>query len=573
MHDQFLILAVLLALAGVAGLIAVRLRQPLIIAFIGVGILAGPTGLNLVQPGDDVAVLSEVGIAVLLFLVGLKLDLRMVRSTGSVAILAGLGQVVATAALGFGLALALGLGVTTSLYVAIALTFSSTIIIVKLLSDERELEQQHGRLALGILIVQDIVVVLLMIVLTASGTTGNGTPAAEFGLIVVKGLGFLVAIGLAIRFVLPWLLHLVARSTELLVLFSVAWAVALAGASEALGFSTEVGAFLGGVAIATTPYREAIGARLVSLRDFLLLFFFVELGAGLAFDDAGAQVWRAAVLAVFVLVAKPLIIMGLLAFAGYRRRTSFLTGLVCAQISEFSLILVALGLSLGHLNSGTAGMVTLVGMATIGVSTYLILNDEALFRRLEPRLGRFERRSPRPDDVDESTGPVDVVLYGLGRYGGMVARELCASGVPFVAVESDPQRVSEWVGSTPPGMTVVYGDAEDIEFAHNLPLDHAQWVVSTIGGISMNLTLLHAMRREGFDGKVALTAHTDAEATLLREAGADIILQPFTDAADQVLAVIGHPVARERPGRTTQERSEVDGASVNAHDALDPDSA
>lgn len=549
MPDEFTVVAALLALAGVIGVVALRLRQPLIIAFIGVGVIMGPVGLDWVQPGDDVELLAEVGIAVLLFLVGLKLDLNLLRTLGPAALVTGVAQVSVTAVLGFGLSVALGLDGVTAAYIAIALTFSSTIIIVKLLSDKRELEQQHGRMALGILIVQDIIVVVLMIVLTATGTAGDGNALTEFALIAGKGVALLVGLAVAIRFVLPRLLHMVARSAELLVLFSVAWAVALAALSDWMGFSTEVGAFLGGVALATTSYREAIGARLVSLRDFLLLFFFVELGASLDFNDAGSQIGRAVVLSLFVLLVKPLVILVVMGLQGYRRRTSFLTGLVGAQISEFSLILIALGFSLGQITSSTVGLVTLVGVITIGSSTYMILYSQRLYEWAAPRLGLFERSTTRPDDADELTEPPEVVLYGLGRYGSMVARELCDAGVRFIAVESDPQMVTRWNDRAPATMTVVYGDAEDIEFVETLPLDSVRWVVSTVANTAVNLTLLKAMQLRGHTGQVALTAHTDDEASVLDAAGADVVLQPFTDAADHVLAILGHsPPSHGGPG-------------------------
>lgn len=549
MPDEFTVVAALLALAGVIGVVALRLRQPLIIAFIGVGVIMGPVGLDWVQPGDDVELLAEVGIAVLLFLVGLKLDLNLLRTLGPAALVTGVAQVSVTAVLGFGLSVALGLDGVTAAYIAIALTFSSTIIIVKLLSDKRELEQQHGRMALGILIVQDIIVVVLMIVLTATGTAGDGNALTEFALIAGKGVALLVGLAVAIRFVLPRLLHMVARSAELLVLFSVAWAVALAALSDWMGFSTEVGAFLGGVALATTSYREAIGARLVSLRDFLLLFFFVELGASLDFNDAGSQIGRAVVLSMFVLLVKPLVILVVMGLQGYRRRTSFLTGLVGAQISEFSLILIALGFSLGQITSSTVGLVTLVGVITIGSSTYMILYSQRLYEWAAPRLGLFERSTTRPDDADELAEPPEVVLYGLGRYGSMVARELCDAGVRFIAVESDPQMVTRWNDRAPATMTVVYGDAEDIEFVETLPLDSVRWVVSTVANTAVNLTLLKAMQLRGHTGRVALTAHTDDEASVLDAAGADVVLQPFTDAADHVLAILGHsPPSHDGPG-------------------------
>ncbi|HEX21851.1 MAG TPA: sodium:proton exchanger, partial [Chromatiales bacterium] len=283
--DVFTEMAVLLLLATVIGAIGVRLRQPLIVAFIAVGILVGPSVFGWVSANDQVDLLAKLGIALLLFVVGLKLDLHIIRSMGLVALATGLGQVFFTSVVGYFIAIALGMTPVTALYVAVALTFSSTIIIVKLLSDKREVDTLHGRIAIGFLIVQDIVVVLVMIGLAALGEAADAADAAALGReaveVLIKGGLFIAAIGLLMRYVLTPLLHQLARSRELLVLFAIAWAVALGAAGGYLGFSKEVGAFLAGVSLASTPYREAIGARLVSLRDFLLLFFFIDLGAGL----------------------------------------------------------------------------------------------------------------------------------------------------------------------------------------------------------------------------------------------------------------------------------------------------
>ncbi len=372
-------IAVILATATVAGLIATRLRQPLIVAFILVGVVAGPVGVGLVSAEDTLQLLARLGLAILLFLVGLRLDLHMIRNTGPVAVTAGLGQVLVTAGIGYGISLALGADAMTALYIAVALAFSSTIIVVKLLSDKRELDHLHGRIALGILIVQDLLVVLVMIGLTAFGQGGGGDLVPGIDAVVTKGVGLLAAIWLLMRFVLPRLMPQVARSQELLVLFGVSYAASVAALSEWLGFNSEVGAFLAGVSLASTPFRDALGARLASLRDFLLLFFFIDLGAGLQFDDATRQIAVALLLSAFVLVIKPLIVVAIMAAMRYPVRVGFRVGLSIAQVSEFSLILAALGLSLGHLTNATVSLITLVGLITIGASTYLATYTDGIY--------------------------------------------------------------------------------------------------------------------------------------------------------------------------------------------------
>jgi Kef-type K+ transport system membrane component KefB len=420
-------IAAILIIAATVGGLAKLLRQPLIVAYIAVGILVGPTALGLVTATEQVALLAKVGIAVLLFLVGLKLDLHLIRTTGPVALLTGLGQVVFTSVIGFGITWALGYDVVTAIYVAVALTFSSTIIIVKLLSDKRELDELHGRIAVGFLIVQDLVVVIAMIVITAIGVGSDESVGTQVALTALRGVGFLVGVGLLARYVLPSLLERLARSSEVLVLFGLAWAVSVAAFSDWVGLSMEVGAFVAGVSLASTPYREALGSRLVSLRDILILFFFIDLGSTMELTEAATQVVPALVLSAFVLIGNPLIVMVIMGLMGYRKRVSFLAGLTVAQISEFSLILAALALSIGHIGSEALSLVTLVGIVTIGLSTYLILYSKQIFERIAPFLSVFERSFPDKGESDHVRGdPYDAVVIGAGRFGGSITSSLLA---------------------------------------------------------------------------------------------------------------------------------------------------
>jgi Kef-type K+ transport system membrane component KefB len=394
-------IATLLALAAGVGLLALQLRQPLIVAFIFVGLLAGPSALGWVHAHDEIDLLAQLGVAVLLFVVGLKLDLTLVRHLGPVALATGVGQLVFTIVFGFLLALGLGMDWVKAVYVAVALTFSSTIIIVKLLSDKREIDSLHGRIAVGFLIVQDIAVVIAMMVV-GSWTTG-GAPWTVAATIALKLAAALALVGVLMRYVLPPLLAKLARSQELLLVFGIAWGVLLAAAGEWVGFSREVGAFLAGFSLASTQYREALSTRLTTVRDFLLLFFFIDLGAKLDLATLGGEVVAALVFSAFVLIGNPLIVMVIMGVMGYRKRTGFLAGLTVAQISEFSIVFVAMGISLGHVASDALGLVTLVGLITI---TTVDLHDPvlgaavpapgALARRVRARAPAARGRCRRP---------------------------------------------------------------------------------------------------------------------------------------------------------------------------------
>ena len=553
-HSPFAEVAVLLVLAAVAGFVGILLRQPLIVSFIAVGLIAGPSALDLVHSDEQISLLSKLGISILLFLVGIKLDVKLIRSLGPVALLTGLGQVAFTSIFGYLIALALGLDHLTSIYVAVALTFSSTIIIVKLLSDKREIDSLHGQIALGFLIVQDLVVVLAMVVLSTIGIGAAGSEGDAQQTVVstlLMGLAMVGLVVLLVKYVATPLTQQLASTPELLLIFAIALATLFAAVGDMIGLGKEVGGLLAGVSLASTPYRESIAARLAPLRDFLLLFFFIALGATLDLSQLGANVIVAIVFSLFVLIGNPLIVLTIMGLLGYKKRTGFLAGLTVAQISEFSLIFVAMGVTLGHVNDQALGLVTLVGLVTIAVSTYMITYSHQLYARLEPFLGMFERAStPREQEYDNRTPKhaYHVIIFGLGRFGTAIGLRLKKRGIPVLGVDFNPLAVRRWREL---GLDSEFGDATDPEFFNGLPLSGSHWLVSTapsyLTGLShedIHLTLMQLAGSAGFRGKIAVTSHHQAHTEALLAAGADVVLEPFQDAAQRAADLLcGAPVS------------------------------
>lgn len=540
----FFEIAAILCLATLLAIVGQKLRQPLVIMFLATGILAGPSVLGIVQSYDQIDLLAQIGIALLLFIVGLKLDLQLIRTTGPVALATGLGQIVFTSAIGLLIALGLGMTWIGAAYVAVALTFSSTIIIVKLLSDKKEIDSLHGQIAIGFLIVQDIAAILALVGLTSLGSTlaAQDSLLLTFLSIAAKGLGLLVVVGLLMKFALPPLTQRLAVVPELLVLFAISWAILLAAGSELLGFGKEVGAFLAGVSLASTGYRDAIGARLTTLRDFLLLFFFIDLGARLEWSTVGSQLQAAALFSVFVLVGNPLIVLIIMGVMGYRRRTSFLAGLTVAQISEFSLIVAALGYSLGHITAETRGLITLVGVVTIFASTYMILYSGPIYNALAGALKLFERRHPFREEQQccvQEGETVDVIQVGLGNYGSSLAEHILRRNKTLIGVDFDPAALTRWRAR---GVSVLYGDIADPEIHERLPLHQARWVVSTVRSLELNLGLIALLRSRGYKDKVAVTASSEDEAVRLERAGAQVVFRPFIDAAEQAADALTHAI-------------------------------
>ncbi len=535
MNNAFFEVAVILAAATILGIMGRIFRQPLIIMFLVAGIIAGPSGLKIIESHEKIELLAQMGIALLLFIVGLRLDLKLIKTIGSVALATGLGQIIFTSVIGFIIVFSLGLSVVESAYIAVALTFSSTIIIVKLLSDKKEIDSLHGQIAIGFLIVQDIAAIIALVALTTLRIpAGEGFLFYRAALIVAgKGIVFLVSIALLMKFVLPWLTKKLAQSMELLTLFAIAWAVFLGAASEYLGFSKEVGAFLAGFSLASTEFRDSIGARLTTLRDFLLLFFFIELGSRLDLSSVGSGLGVSVVLSFFVLIGNPLIVIAIMGIMGYRRRTGFLSGLAVAQISEFSLIVISMGLSIGHISKEAAGIVTLVGVVTIFFSTYMILYSGFLYKLLSKPLKLFERRNPyRESSIDskKTDQSFQVVLVGLGNYGSGLAEELLRREKTLLGVDFDPETLVKWRVR---GIPVIYGDITDPEIHEQLPLDKAKWVVSSIRERSLNSILINLLKEKKYPGKVALTAANEQDAEEYEKTGAHLVFRTYSDAAEQ----------------------------------------
>lgn len=534
MPEVFTEFALILLVSAIAGMIGLSLRQPVIIAYIAVGILVGPSALGLVSSEAEIHLLAQVGISVLLFLVGLKLDFHQVRQLGRVALATGLGQLTFTIVFGFIIILLLGRGAMEALYVAVALTFSSTIIIVKLLSDKRELDSLHGRIAIGFLIVQDLAVVVAMMVMSVINVSDpNSSTIAVLGNLLLRVLIAALGLWALIRWVLPKLVGIMAKSQELLLIFAIAWGTGLAALGDWAGFSKEAGAFLAGFSLASSGYRDAISARLSGIRDFLLLFFFIDLGSKLDFSTLGEELWPAAILSAFVLIGNPLIVMAIMGYMGYRKRTGFMAGLTVAQISEFSIIFIAMGITLGHVGQSALGLTTLVGIVTIAMSTYMILYSQPLFERLSPFLGLFERKVPHrellADSEFEVTERPDVIVLGMGRYGGRLSQGLSDAGLRVLGVDFDPEAVDK---ARQNGLKVQFGDGIDENFVEHLPLHDKLWVVSTLPDLDANRMLLRALKACHYAGEIAVVAREEADGISLKKAGVPTVLYPMRDAVD-----------------------------------------
>lgn len=543
-------------LAAVAGVVAHKLRQPLILAFIFVGLLVGPDALGIVG-GSNVAALetlSELGIALLLFMVGLKLDPKLIKMLGTSAVVTGVLQVAVTTVVGALVCGLLGFDVRESLFLGLALSFSSTIIVVKLLTDKRSLDSLYGRMALGILIMQDIIVILAAVVFSAMNGA-SGAHAGSLWMIGVKFVLLFVATWGFVRFLSHSLSRLLSHSAELMVVFAMGFAGISAALCSYIGHSKELGGLLAGVALAGTSLNHVLSARLTGLRDFLLLFFFLALGAHMNMQGIKEQAVALSVLSFFVLLLKPVIIYIIMLCKRYTPRTGFMTGVSLGQISEFSLILAAMGITTGYLRPESADLVTALALVTISLSTGMITNGNALYslwEKLQVRLGRAPSGSSAAQEVDMPAAGqgADIILVGLGKYGLALGHEFKKRGFQIMGVDFDPEAVKT---ASDAGWQTLYGDASDPEFPKCLPLDQAKAVVFTFHHTmaspmmeDLRRMLADNLRAIGYKGHIASTSHHSEYDRDLPRHGVDVLLRPFDDAAFHAAEKIQDIIVREQ---------------------------
>ncbi len=445
---------VMIVAAAAMILVSRRLRIPSIVAYILTGLLLGPVGLNLLSlpsghDGDQytaVGVAAELGIVLLLFLVGLELSLKNIRSVGKVALAAGIGQVIFTAAIGFVLALLLGFTTMEAIFLATALTFSSTVVVVKLLDQKKHLHKLYGRIAVGIFLVQDLVVIIVLTFLTGLGDP-NGASLSSILLGIGRsflGVGIMLAVALlSARYLLVRPMAWAASSAETTLIWSLGWCFAFVVAAERLSLSPEIGAFLAGLSLAQLPMAHDLRRRLHPLMNFFIAIFFISLGVQMELDAATAYLVPAVILALFVLIGNPLIFMIIIARGGYSERTSFMTSVTVAQISEFSFIFAAVGLSAGLIGESILSLITVIGLITIAASSYMILYSEGLYKWVRARgLLRPFRAAQADDEEPQDTLSGHVVVLGMNAMGRRIADRLHEQGETVLAIDTDARKLA-----------------------------------------------------------------------------------------------------------------------------------
>ena len=505
----------------IAGLMR-YLRQPLIVGYILSGILVGPYFLNIIHSTGTLDIFAHMGIALLLFIVGLNLNPKVIKEVGRVASITGIGQVIFTSLIGFFICKLFGFSTMISIYVAIALTFSSTIIIMKLLSDKGDMGTLYGKISIGFLMVQDLIAMLILMIISSTPRGFNLTNLI-WGTFL-NGFGLLVILFLIGMYILPDITKAIAKSQELLLLFSISWCLALASLFHYLNFSVEIGALLAGITLSLSPYRFEISSRMRPLRDFFIVLFFILLGSQMAFAAIIQHIIPIIIFSVFILIGNPLIVMALMGLLGYTKRNSFLAGLTVAQISEFSIILIALGVKVGHLTNEILSLVTAVGLITIAGSSYMILYANKIYPHLSKYLRIFERKGSKVDEHKyHEDGIYDIILFGYNRIGYDLLKSFKKIKKKFLVVDYNPETI---INLAKEGVHCRYGDVSDYELLNELNLSKAKMMYSTIPDFDTNLFLINHIRESNKKAIIIVVSHQIDEAMELYDNGATYVLMP-----------------------------------------------
>jgi Kef-type K+ transport system membrane component KefB/voltage-gated potassium channel Kch len=531
MDTVFSGLSLIIVIGAAVAFIMRLIGQPLIIGHIITGIIVGPAVLHLIKSPDALALFSDLGIALLLFIIGLGLNPQIIREVGKTATYVALFQVGAVIALGWTIGTGLGLSSTSAAFLGACLSFSSTIIILKMLSDKREQGRLYGKIAISVSLVQDLIAIALVVFTSASSSQSVAIGSTIS--LAIKG-GFLVFIIYWIsNQIMPLFHRFISNSQEFLFLFAIAWGLGSAALFQKAGLSSEIGALLAGICLATQPYAQEIGSRLRPLRDFFVIVFFIALGANLNLEDIGSNLTIILISALVVIIAKPLISVAILGYLGYTKRTSFKASVALAQVSEFSIVLILLGKERGLIDSSLVTTITFIALCSIAASSYLILFSDKIFSKLERFLSVFERKQTQI----EASAPrnYELVLFGYQKGGHEFVKVFRQLTKNFVVVDYDPEVIDSLEERK---ISHIYGDAMDVELLEEANVGKAKLIVSTITDLEVNLFLLNFLERKKSNAVVIAQADNPKEASKLYDQGASYVILPHFIGGEKIGAFV-----------------------------------
>ena len=541
MDNIFFQLALILSLSSVLGIAVMKAKLPLVVAYLLAGVTLSLINLFDTQHSLVLEVLPEIGIAFVLFLIGMELNLKEIKVLGVPVIASAIGQVVISTFLGFLIARWLGFAEQESFYLGLGLAFSSTVVVVKMLLEKRDLSSLYGKLSIGILLVEDLIAIASLILLTVGSSVAQTGFQQTLPLLslLLKALGLFLLTFVLSRYVLEKVFKLVARSVELLFLTAITWCFLFTSLAILAGFSVVIGAFLAGVALATSPYHFQIEAKIKPIRDFFVALFFVYLGSQADLAHISAVLPTIVIFTLFAILIKPAIYFFILNWFGFRSHTTFQTSLNLSQVSEFSLVVLLVGVQLGVVSPSALSAMALVAVLSIVFSSIMIAYSKHLYKGFSPALKKMESKNKIHiiEKRAEATLSEHIVIIGAHRVGGPIVKFLKNHAIPFLVMDFNPTIVEEMRNE---GIDAIYGDIGDPDILEYLQLEKAKLIICTASDIYDNEILLDECKRRGVKAKVVLRALDKTHAEVLKSMGADYILLPEKVSGDFIVSQLKH---------------------------------
>lgn len=550
MNNIFLQLAIILTLSSALGLVVYKLKLPLLIAYLIAGLLLSLLSAFDVSKSLVLSFLPDIGIAFVLFLVGMELDLRELKSFGKQIIIAGIFQVIITATLGTFFAQSFGFGTLEAILLGAGLSFSSTLVVVKLLLDKKDLTSLYGKLSVGVLLLEDLLAVIILLVLSSSLSFGGlGSDVAPLFVFLVRVIALFSMAALFNRFILPTVFKAVSDSGELLFLTALSWCFGFIAFSVLMGFSVMIGAFLSGVALASSPFHFHIQGRIKPMRDFFTALFFVYLGTKVSFSSNLSIYPLILIFSAYAVLVKPMIFLLLFGIFGFRKHTMFQTAINLSQVSEFSLIILLVGFKMGLISQDALTVIALSSVVSITFSSLMISQSKRIYKYVTFAVSFFERKKHLQTESEGERLEDHTVVIGAHRVGGEVVRFLKRERQPLVVLDFNPHQVERLLLEEIP---VIYGDMADPEILDLLNLDLAKIIISTSPDLEGNKTLLEDLKLRRINIPAIVRAETIKDAQSLYKNGADFVIVPEVMAGDLLLDILrehlnGKSYFKDRP--------------------------
>src|SRR5882757_369007 len=575
MHELIGDITLCILFAWVLGLLAHFFRQPLILAYLIAGFLIGPFGIGWVKSQESISIISELGLIFMLFMIGLEIDLKKIVRAGRVILIAGGGQLVGGCVLGMlffaGIGLSMGGGRFDALYLCIACALSSTVIIVKVLYEKRELDTLPGRITLGVLVLQDIFAILFLAVQPSLDNL-----QVSVILISIARVGALVATALVLsRYVLPWLFHQIARRPELILLGALAWCFLIGEIAERLHLSREMGSLVAGVSLSTFPYALDVTAKVTTLRDFFITLFFVALGMTIPIPGLSV-IGLALIIAAFTVISRVLTTFTPLYLMKQGLRASLLPAINLAQISEFSLVVIQTGVVANHIATETASAVSFAFVVLAVLSTFAMGRSDQIVRGLIGPLKRIGLR-----DLDQAQE--GAAAEGEGGHGEIrrivVLGFFRAASALLSQIERQNQSLLEQISVvdfnplvfrtlSDRGLHVIYGDISNVDTLVHAGIGNAEIIILSVPDFLLvgadNAKLVRHVRALNPTAKIVATADLLADVDDLYAAGASYVTVTRISDAGELYGVIEAADA----GLLDDKRAEMDARLSDRREVL-----